>query len=194
MRSPRSIRTAPKPQLCGSAISPARRPGTTCAGQRPSRQRDLSRSPCARQKKVSGARCLTALRSLRTGPPQLTRFEPFFLRLRQQLVPLLLAQVLATRFPPAHLFGPVVFRVPVRHSVQMTNVKNRLFAAFVVLGPWGAMEQWMQLRFIVGGIGHRAATIWASSTATLFVLFAAATGTGVVSTRFGCLQPDCLPA
>jgi uncharacterized protein DUF4158 len=63
-----------------------------------------------------------------------------------------------------------------------------------VIGPWGAMEQWMQLRFIVRGIGHRAATIWASSTATLFVLFSAATGTGVVSTRFGCLQPDCLPA
>jgi len=63
----------------------------------------------------------------------LTTFEPFFLRLRQQLVPLLLAQVLAPRFPPAHLFGPVVFRVPVRHSVQMTNVKNRLFAALVVL-------------------------------------------------------------
>jgi len=63
-----------------------------------------------------------------------------------------------------------------------------------VLGPWGAMEQWMQLRFIVRGIGHRAATIWASSTATLFILFAAATGTAFVSTRFGCLQPDCLPA
>jgi hypothetical protein len=62
------------------------------------------------------------------------------------------------------------------------------------LGPWGAMEQWMQLRFIVRGIGHRAATIWASSTATLFVLFAAATGTAFVSTRFRCLQPDCLPA
>jgi hypothetical protein len=62
------------------------------------------------------------------------------------------------------------------------------------VGPWGAMGQWMQLRFIVRGIGHRAATIWASSTATLFVLFAAATGTAFVSTRFGCLQPDCLPA
>src|SRR5271166_2062885 len=61
-------------------------------------------------------------------------------------------------------------------------------------GPWGAMEQWMQLRFIVRGIGHRAATILTSSTATLFVLFAAATGTELVSTRFGCLQPDCLPA
>jgi len=62
------------------------------------------------------------------------------------------------------------------------------------IGPWGAMEQWMQLRFIVRGIGHSAATIWASSTATLFILFAAATGTAFVSTRFGCLQPDCLPA
>src|SRR6516162_2500085 len=52
----------------------------------------------------------------------------------------------------------------------------------------------MQLRFIVRGIGHRAATIWASSTATLFILFAAATRTEFVSTKFGCLQPDCLPA
>jgi hypothetical protein len=41
---------------------------------------------------------------------------------------------------------------------------------------------------------HYAATILTSSTATLFVLFAAATGTELVSTRFGCLQPDCLPA
>jgi hypothetical protein len=52
----------------------------------------------------------------------------------------------------------------------------------------------MQLRFIVRGIGHRAVTIWASSTATLFILFATAAGTAFVSTRFGCLQPDCLPA
>jgi hypothetical protein len=41
----------------------------------------------------------------------------------------------------------------------------------------------MQLRFIVRGIGHSAATIWASSTETLFILFAAATGTAFVSTR-----------
>jgi hypothetical protein len=41
---------------------------------------------------------------------------------------------------------------------------------------------------------QEAATILTSSTATLFVLFAAATGTELVSTRFGCLQPDCLPA
>src|SRR5271166_2794506 len=66
--------------------------------------------------------------------------------------------------------------------------------ACLELSPWGAMEQWMQLRLIVRGIGHRAATIWASSTATLFVLFAAATGTAFVSTGFGCLQPDCLAA
>jgi|SRR5271166_3785553 len=33
-----------------------------------------------------------------------------------------------------------------------------------------------------------------SGTATLFVLFPTATGTELVSTRFGCLQPDCLPA
>jgi len=46
------------------------------------------------------------------------------------------------------------------------------------------MEQWMQLRFIVRESGHSAATIWASGTATLFVLFAAATGTALVSTRF----------
>jgi hypothetical protein len=29
----------------------------------------------------------------------------------------------------------------------------------VGVGPWGAMEQWMQLRFIARGIGHRPATI-----------------------------------
>src|SRR6516225_4832938 len=52
----------------------------------------------------------------------------------------------------------------------------------------------MQLRFIVRGIGHRPATIWTSSTATLFILFAAGTRTAFVSTKFGCLQPDCLPA
>jgi hypothetical protein len=64
----------------------------------------------------------------------------------------------------------------------------------LALGLWGAVEQWMQLRFIVRGSGHSAATIWASGTATLFVLFAAATGAALVSTRFGCLQPDCLLA
>ena len=43
----------------------------------------------------------------------------------------------------------------------------------------------MQLRFIVRGIWHRAVTIRASSTATLFILFATAAGTAFVSTGSG---------
>ena len=58
-------------------------------------------------------------------------------------------------------------------------------------GPW---NDGGQLRFIGRRSRHRAATILTSNTATLFVLFAASTGTELVSTRFWCLQPDCLPA
>src|SRR6516225_9473463 len=60
---------------------------------------------------------------------------PFFLRLRQQLVILFFAQALATRFPSPHFFCAVVFRIPVCHSVEVSNIKNRLFAALVVLRP-----------------------------------------------------------
>jgi len=59
----------------------------------------------------------------------------------------------------------------------------------------GAMDA--QVRFIVprGGVGISANDdLVRSGTATLFVLFPTATGTELVSTRFGCLQPDCLTA
>jgi hypothetical protein len=83
---------------------------------------------------------------------------------------------------------------PASHASADVVAKDLGIRRSLVLG-FG--EQWntrMQLRLIIRGIGHRAATILTSCAATIFVLFAAATGTSLVSTWFGCLQPDCLPA
>src|ERR1700730_6027725 len=73
---------------------------------------------------------------LKSLPFLLATLPPLFLRLSQQLASLLLAQVLALRFPTAYLFGPVVLRVPGRHAGKVSKVKSRLLAPLVVLRPY----------------------------------------------------------
>ena len=47
---------------------------------------------------------------------------------------MLRAQSLAARLPALDLFGPVVFRVTIRYSVQVSPVKNCRFSAFIFSG------------------------------------------------------------
>src|SRR5271166_4512091 len=82
-------------------------------------------------------------------------------------------------------------------QIPYMGLHRKTTASLPEIGPFvgGAMDA--QVRFIVprGGVGISANDdLVKSGTATLFVLFPTATGTELVSTRFGCLQPDCLPA